>query len=110
MPLGVTALVVGGGGLIVGAIAGAMSWSQTSTIKSQCSSGACPPTLNDGSDTQAALGNARTLATVSNVAFIAGGVVAAAGLAFVIVAATKQPHRTMALHFGPGSITLDGLF
>jgi hypothetical protein len=110
MAVGVTTLVIGVGGLVVGAITGSLSLSQTSTIKSQCQpSGACPPTLSDGTVTQTALGNARTMATVSDVGFIAGGVVAALGAVFVIVAATKKPHA-MAFRLGPGSFALSGQF
>ncbi len=109
MAVGVTTLAVGGIGLVVGGITGALSLSQTSTIKSQCPNGMCPPMLSDGTSTTTALGNARTMATVSDVGFIAGGVVAALGAAFVIVAATKKP-QGMALRIGPGSFELGGRF
>jgi hypothetical protein len=109
MAVGVTTLVVGGIGLVVGGITGALSLSQTGTIKSQCPNSMCPTMLSDGSNTQTALGNARTMATVSDVGFIAGGVVAALGAVFVIVAATKKSHP-MALRVGPGSFELGGQF
>jgi len=110
MAVGATTLAVGVGGLVVGAITGGLSLSQTSTIKSQCQpSGACPPTLSDGTVTQTALGNARTMAIVSDVGFIAGGVVAALGTVLVIVASSKKPHA-MAVRLGPGSFELSGQF
>jgi hypothetical protein len=106
----VTALAVGGVGLVVGAITGAVSLSQTSTIKSQCQpNGACPSMLSDGSITLSAIGSARALANVSNVGFIAGGIVAAAGAVFAIIASSKKPHA-MALRLGPGSFELGGRF
>jgi len=107
--VGVVTLAVGGIGLVVGGITGAMSLSQTSTIKSQCPANVCPPTLSDGSNTQTALGNARTLGIVSDVTFIAGGVVAAAGIVFMIAGSGKKA-APIALHVGPGSFALAGKF
>jgi hypothetical protein len=104
LPVGITVLSVGGAGIIVGAITGAMSLSQTNTIKSQCSGSVCPPSQSD------AISSARTLAIVSDVGFIAGGVLAALGSALVIVAqAHKAPPHVMAL-IGPGGVGLAGTF
>jgi hypothetical protein len=104
---------VGGVGLALGAVTGSMSLAQTSTIKASCdgTTGVCSPTLKDGTSTQTAINNARTLATVSDVGLIAGGVIAAAGLVFIVVAATSKSSSTSAeLRVGPGSIMLGGRF
>jgi len=93
-------------------VTGTMSLTQTSTIKEVCTNGACQPTLKDGTSTQNAIDSANTLAMVSTITFIAGGVVAAAGVVFIVLAATsKSPSAAAAeLHLGPGSLMLSGRF
>jgi hypothetical protein len=115
LAIGIAGIAIGGVGLAIGAVTGSMSLSQTSTIKSHCASdGTCPATYIDGTttqDTQAALNGARTLALVSDIAFVAGGVIAATGLVFIVIASTSKSHGTSAeLRFGPGSVMLGGHF
>ncbi len=111
MALGITSVAIGGVGLALGAITGSMSLAQTNTIKDSCTGNTCPPVLKDGSSTASALSNAQTLATVSDVAFIAGGVLAAAGVAFIVVGSTsKKASMAMDLRLGPGSLMLAGRF
>lgn len=111
MILGITGVAVGGAGLVLGAITGSMSLAQTNTIKDSCTGNICPPVLKDGSSTQSALSNARTLAAVSDVAFVAGGVLAAAGVAFIVVGSTSHGSSTaMEMRLGPGSLMLAGRF
>jgi hypothetical protein len=109
MTVGVVSLAAGGVGVVLGAVTGAMSLSQTSTIQSQCTAGVCPRTLSDGSDTASAISNARTLATISDVGFIVGGVLAAVGVTFVVLGSSHHT-SSMALELGPGSVTLGGTF
>ena len=108
LAVGITGLAVGGVGLAIGAVTGTMSLTQTNDIiKNSCGgTSSCPASA------QPAIANARTLATVSDVTFIAGGVIAAAGLVFIVVAATsKSPTTTSAeLRLGPGSLMLSGRF
>jgi hypothetical protein len=107
LAVGVTGLALGGVGLAVGAVTGTMSLTQTSDIKkNQCGgTTSCPPSAQPAIDT------ANTLAMVSNITFIAGGVVAAAGLVFIVVAATsKSPKASAELRLGPGSLFLSGRF
>ena len=112
LAIGITGIAVGGVGLAIGAVTGSLSLSQTSTIKQSCDAqGNCPATLKDGSSTQSALDGARSLALVSDVTFIAGGVIAAAGLVFIVVGATSKSSATSAeLRVGPGSLMLAGRF
>lgn len=84
------ALVVGGFsfaavGVIAGSVTGIMSLNQTSDLKAQCPGGHCPASL------QSDLDGARTLATVSTVAFIAGGVGAIVGVIGLILPHGNAP-------------------
>lgn len=108
--VGVAFLGVGGAGVVLGAIAGSISLAQTSSIRSQCTVNVCPTKLSDGSDTTSALATANALATLSDVAFIAGGVLAAAGVVFVVIGGSHGAKSSMALHVGPGSFMLSGSF
>jgi hypothetical protein len=110
VPMGITGLSLGGVGIVLGAVTGAMSISQTNTIQAQCTAGVCPPTLSDGSKTNDALTRARLLATLSDIGFIAGGVLAAAGVVFVIVGSTHSSKPSAAFGVVPGGVTLGGTF
>jgi hypothetical protein len=72
---------VGGPALLVGAIAGGISLSNTSSIKSACSGDVCP------SGERGAISSATTIANVSNVGFALG----AAGLVVGIVGVLLRP-------------------
>ena len=108
LAIGITGLAVGGVSVAIGAVTGTMSLSQTNDIiKNQCGGGTNCPT-----SAQSSINSARTLATVSDITFIAGGVVAAAGVVFIVLAATsKSPsHAAAELRLGPGSLLLSGRF
>ncbi len=108
--IGIGTLAAGGVGIVLGAVTGAMSLSQTSTIQSQCAGNVCPPTLKDGSSTNDALSGARTLAAVSDVGFIVGGLFVAAGVVFVVMGSLHGSKSSIALEPGPGSLFLHGTF
>jgi hypothetical protein len=80
--LAYTGFVVGGAGLVAGVVTGVMTLSKASTLKKQCPNDACPPNQH------AALQNADTLATVSNIGFG----VAAAGLIAGVIGLAMQGH------------------
>jgi hypothetical protein len=69
---------VGGVGLATGAVTGILTLSQASRLKDNCVRGVCPPS--------AGLDGTQTLGTVSTVAFIAGGVGIAVGIAALVMA------------------------
>jgi hypothetical protein len=74
------AMIAGGVGLagfVVGGIAGGLSLSKVSDIKAECDGTVCPDRLQGDAD------SAQTLATVSNVGLIVGGVGAALSVTFV---------------------------
>jgi hypothetical protein len=80
--LAYTGFIVGGAALVAGSITGVLTLSKASTLKKQCPNDACPPGQS------AALHNADTLATVSNIAFG----VAAAGLIAGVIGLVMQGH------------------
>jgi len=117
-------LGVGAVGLGVGAVTGAMALGRVGDIKASCSaSGVCPKAL------EGEAGSAGTLADISTVSFIVGGVGVAAGVVLLILrpgggsgeASAKGPGRLMPASrapvvsdikasFGAGSVWVSGRF
>ncbi len=100
----VAALVVGGAGavgLVVGAIFGGLTLSSASTQKSDCSS---PTNCAHYSQAASAHSSGETDATVSNVGFIAGGALLAAGavLFFTAPRSSEQSPAAARLEVIPG--------
>ena len=84
-PIGFAALGVGGAGLIAGGIFGALAASTWSSAHGNCPNNACP------SDTQVADGRrAGTFADVATVSLVVGSILAAGGLALVLVAPSRR--------------------
>ncbi len=111
IPLGITTLALGGASVAIGGLTGILSLSQTNDIKQVCSGTVCQPTLKDGTtSTSSAIASAKTLATISDITFIAGGVLAAFGTVFVIIGASKKATTAMEVRIGPGSFSLLGKF
>jgi hypothetical protein len=75
---GYVSLGVGGAGIVVGAITGAMVLGQHGSLASTCTGGRCPPSE------QSSLSAYNTEGAVSTVGFIAGGVLVAAGAVLVL--------------------------
>jgi hypothetical protein len=97
---------VGGAALLVGAVTGGMSLSNTSSIKSLCSGNACP------SGQQGAIDSATTLANVSNVAFALGAAGVAVGIVGVVLRprTPEQDALVVSPFVGPGVAGLRGRF
>lgn len=90
-------------GLGVGAVTGAITLSKASDIKSACRNNVCP------ANQSAAWDSAQTLATVSDVAFVVGGVSAAVGLTWLLwPSGNGAPAATATV--GPGSVSVKGSF
>lgn len=93
----------------VGIVTGAMSWSSVSSIKGRCPNDNCPPAEGDKLD------SAKTLGTVSTVAFVgalAGGAVALYGWLSANPGG-KNDAKTqgkISLLVGPGSLGVGGRF
>jgi hypothetical protein len=110
------AIVLGGAGVvgvIVGSVMGAMSFSAWSSSQSECGGASCTDRTKALSDHNSALSNA----TVSDVGFIAGGVLVATGVVVFLTApsAPGSPPRT-GLQLVPtpvrggGGVSLEGRF
>jgi hypothetical protein len=95
---------VGVAGVAVGGVFGAMGFSSWSSATKACPThDNCPANaVNDRS-------NAVTFSTVSDVGFIAGGVLVAGGLALFFTA-PKDPSTTVGLRVVPGGVSLAGEF
>ncbi len=103
--LGWVFLGIGGAGLTVGAVSGALVYSKKSALdrSGDCIDNVCASTQHN------ALESYRTLRTVSTVGFVAGGVAAATGLCFVVTESNSNG-VTMSAWMGPASSGLQGRF
>ena len=79
-PVAAVGFALGGAGLIVGAITGAMALSQEAELAERCPDQRCPGAEED------ALDQARTIGHVSTASFIVGGVGVGVGIVALIVA------------------------
>jgi hypothetical protein len=79
--VGWIAAAVGGAGLVVGAVTGGLAISKKNSLEAGCPNGDCPPPLHGDVD------EFETLRLTSTVSFIAGGVLAAAGITLVVTGA-----------------------
>ncbi len=93
------ALVTGGAGIVgigVGSVFGILAMSKNNSTSGHCNGSVCDaPTI-------AALGDARTDATVSTVGFVAGGVLLAAGAVLYLTAPKGSPSTGLVLSPGAG--------
>lgn len=108
--LGFVLVSAGGVGLAVGGVTGILALSNAGKVKDTC--GPSYLTCDQASVDDAAAG--KTMATVSTVAFIAGGALLAGGLYFVFTspaksAATSNGART-GIAIGPAGAALKGTF
>ena len=98
---------VAGLGLVTGTITGAVSISQTQTLKDDCPNDECTPDKQDEIDTMLAL------AHVSTVSFIVAGVGTAVGLFALLASGSDESTEGAAIVqpiVGPGLLGLRGQF
>lgn len=104
---GFVLLGVGGAALVTGGITGVLTFTTQSDLAQKCPNHICGPESHDE------LSMANTLGLVSTISFIAGGVLATAGIIMVIVgkpSAAKEEHARVVPWIGPGSAGLVGTF
>jgi hypothetical protein len=104
---GLVLLGVGAAGLVAGGVTGVLTFTTQSDLQTKCPNHVCGPASHDE------LTMANTLATVSTVSFIAGGVLEAIGLVTFLVGKPKAAPQTglrVVPFFGPGSAGLRGTF
>jgi len=108
--LGVTALVLGGASVAVGAVTGALTLSRASDIKATCQDdGTCPKEQETEAD------SAKILGTVSTVTFIAGGALVAIGFTMLLIDSSagdtdSARTATIKLRAGPSGLWMQGAF
>jgi hypothetical protein len=108
-PIGFAALGVGGAGLVVGAVTAGLTASKRSSLLQQCPTRHCLPSQQPA--LQPEVNDMNTLAAVSTGTFIAGGVLAAAGVILVATAPRATPQATGVVPVvGPGFVGLVGRF
>jgi hypothetical protein len=103
---GFVALGVGGAGLVLGAVTGAMAISKHDELKNACGSAPCGPAQE--SDRRSYY----TLGTVSTIGFVAGGALAAGGGVIVLVAPRSASPSAAAIRpvVAPGYLGARGTF
>jgi hypothetical protein len=91
--IGYVGLVVGGVGIVTGTVAGILAIGKHSDVgNSPCATGPCSAT--DASSYLSARDSYHTVATVSTVGFILGGVAAATGVVFLYVLPSHHDETT----------------
>jgi hypothetical protein len=107
-PLLVPAIIAftgGGIALVVGTVAGVAALGKLNELESTCPSKRCVPEDEDIAD------EANTLATVSTIGFVLGGLGVAAGVTLVVIDnLDDEEEDRVALRASPGSIWLEGSF
>ncbi|WP_437686151.1 tetratricopeptide repeat protein [Sorangium sp. So ce176] len=95
---------VGAVGLVVGAVAGALTLSRSGALAAVCADDRCPPSRRDD------LSTARTLANVSNAGFVVLAVGAGVGVAGLLMLpsrdATASPRAALTPVLGAGALGL----
>lgn len=102
--LGWVALGAGAVGVAVGSLSGVKALSERKTLDDSglCVEDRCPTSTQDSVD------NLATYRTISTIGFVAGGVLAAAGITLVLTAPSSRTEA--ALYFAPGAAGLRGSF
>jgi hypothetical protein len=94
-PLVYGGFVVGGVGLVTGAVTGMLALSHASSVTSACQGTVCPTSV-DGD-----LHDARTLGNASTVAFVAAGAGAAVGLVAILLSRRSEARAPAAASISP---------
>lgn len=105
---GIALLGLGVAGLGVGAVTGLVAAGKASDLKDACGDDdRCPPALQSDGD------SAETFATVSTIGFIAGGIVALAGVTLLVVrpfGGSEGESAGVAIRVGPGGASITSHF
>lgn len=108
--LGLVAIVAGGAGLVTGGVTGLLAMSKKAALdddNERCQGGKCLYSA------EADVNSLRTFRTISTVGFVAGGVLAAAGVTLLVTAprATSSKESTrLSLSVGPANLRVQGTF
>ena len=106
--LAYVAFGVGGAGLIVGGITGALALGKKSDLDGQCNAGACPSSAQSDVDSYHSMG------LISTIGFAVGLVGVGAGIYFLVTSPKSEPAPAVKAgitpYVGPGSIGAFGRF
>jgi hypothetical protein len=104
--VGIALLAVGGAGIVVGAVTGALVIAQHGTLATACGKGPCPSTE------QGDVNAYHTKGLVSTIGFIGGAVVAGAGVVVLLTAPKKAPAigGSVTPYLGLGTVGATGRF
>lgn len=107
--LGIVALGVGGAGLILGGVTGALAIARHGELSDACPNGTCPPDQEDN------LSSYHTMGTLSTIGFAVGGVGLAAGAVLILTAPRATPREArrgawIAPRLGLGYVGAEGRF
>ena len=103
-PVTYAAFGVAGVGVAVGAVTGILALGHASDARKGCEGSTCLSSTSGDFDA------AHTLATVSTIAFVVGGLAAAAGVANVVIGASQKDSVRVGAFVGPGRLGLEGAF
>jgi hypothetical protein len=99
---------VGAAGVLVGAVTGSITLARAATIRDACKDNLCGVSQTD------ALSSTTTLANVSNVSFVIGGLGLGVGVVALLVSPSREPAKrpvaTVTPILGPGAVGLRGSF
>ncbi|CAN5791000.1 hypothetical protein BH09MYX1_BH09MYX1_47030 [soil metagenome] len=109
---GFVSLGVGGAGLILGAITGGIALGKAGTLKDACTTKNANGAFVCASDQTDAISSYKTMATVSTVGFIIGGIGIAAGVVMILVAPKNKEGQVAFIrpYLGVGEIGAFGAF
>jgi hypothetical protein len=93
---GIVTLGVGGAGLVLGAITGGLALGDHSDIASSC-----PDPKNCPASVQGKIDSYHTMGTISTIGFVAGGVLAVAGIVMWVLAPSAKKTEKAAAWITP---------
>jgi hypothetical protein len=106
---GIAVAVVGGVGLVVGAVTGGLALSKHSTLSTSCPMGHCPSNEKTGT-LGGDVSSYNTMGAISTAGFIAGGALAVTGLVVIFTAPKARRMGALTPLIGPGYVGAAGSF
>jgi hypothetical protein len=95
---GLVGLGVGAAGLVVGTVAGVVAMGRHSTLENDCPNGKCPRSIGDTID------GFRSMATISTIGFVVGGLAAAGGGVLLLTAPRPAQTGRLQPYVGLGGV------
>jgi hypothetical protein len=106
--LGLVGIGVGGAGLVMGAVTGGLALAKHGDIAGSCADGVCP--AKQKANLLPKIDSYKTLGTLSTAGFVAGGVLAVAGIVTLVTAPKSAQKAAVTPVIGLGYLGVDGRF